>query len=585
MRRIAGHGTILISLALLLLAIACGGGSGGNTSGGSANPTIISVSVSCSPSSIQVNQTSTCSATVAGTGDFSSAVNWTASSGSINKVGNYTAPGTPTTATIAATSVQDPGQSGNAQITVTKPNPVPFIDPPLTPMTAAPGGSSFNLTVNGAGFVSGAVVEWNGDPLTTTFVNKYRVTASVAATDIAKATTASVTVLNPKPGGGTSNVEFFTVSEFVSAPNFTVDAPNFGDVVPTGDGIAVDLNGDGKLDWVGTGGSLTCCELLVLLGNGDGSFRPPTAYPVPGGGFSFVVGDFNGDGKLDLAVLTSNLQPQELLVFFGKGDGTFGSPTTFATVVNFLGGVGDFNGDGNLDLLAGINTANGFQVSVLLGNGDGTFQAPVNYAVGPPLTGGIVVGDFNGDGILDIVCTTQSNTGSAQISVLLGIGDGTFASVSQIPMTFGALGLIAADFNEDGKLDLVTTVDSQTGAISVFLGNGDGTFQDGTVYLTGGEFDSELISGDFNSDGKLDLVVTNALSYFTVLFGTGDGTFTNGIVYSGSRVSPVATGDFNGDGTLDLAGPGPSALALLLQVNSGGASRTMQSMPISTGKR
>jgi hypothetical protein len=588
MRRISGLGASLISISLVLLAVGCGGGGGsGNGGSGNTNADITSISASCSPSSIHVNQTSTCSALVTGTGAFNPAVNWTASSGSIDGNGKYTATETAITATVTATSAQDMSKSATAQITVTRPNPVPFVNQPLVPMTAAPGGSSFALTVNGDGFVPGAVVNWNGNPLVTRFVNNSELTATVPQSDIAHANTASVTVLNL--GGGTSNVQFFTVSDAVTAPTFTVDAPSFGNVVPTGGGLAVDINGDGKLDWVGPGASVqagkqVCCELVVLLGNGDGSFQSPVAYPLPDNEFgSVAVGDFNGDGKLDVAVLGSGVS-----VFLGKGDGTFGAPIGSAAA-NSSGdvAVGDFNGDGELDLVATITTGNNqSQVSVLLGNGDGTFQTAVNYPIDAPTINGMVIGDFNGDGRLDIICATQFTGSSAELSVLLGFGDGTFATVRQIPMTYAALALVTADFNGDGKLDLVTTVDSLTGAISVFLGNGDGTFQDGIVYLTGGILNDGLIAEDFNNDGKLDLVVTNPgpPSNFILLFGAGDGTFPNGIVYSGISFFPISTGDFNGDGKLDLLGFGgtASAFTLLLQVNSQHQTGTVQWVRIST---
>lgn len=140
---------------------------------------------------------------------------------------------------------------------------------------------------------------------------------------------------------------------------------------------------------------------------------------------------------------------------------------------------------------------------------------------------------------------------------------------SKFPCPYEAFGLITADFNADGKLDLVTTVNSLTGAISVFLGNGDGTFQSGVTYITGGQFDNDLVAGDFNADGELDLALNTNQNGFTLLFGAGDGTFPTGVAYSvGSAFLPLAAGDFNGDGTLDLAGylkSGASGFALLLQ--------------------
>jgi hypothetical protein len=138
---------------------------------------------------------------------------------------------------------------------------------------------------------------------------------------------------------------------------------------------------------------------------------------------------------------------------------------------------------------------------------------------------GLVLGDLNGDGSIDIVCATEFTPDDAHFSVLLGFGDGSFANPIQVPMTYGASGLMAADFNGDGKLDLVTSVDSITGAISVFLGNGDGTFQDGVITLAVNTSDPAI----------------------TLLLGVGDGTFPSGVDYSLSAgFSLEAAGDFNG---------------------------------------
>jgi hypothetical protein len=233
------------------------------------------------------------------------------------------------------------------------PVPVPFINQPLYPAAAAPGGHAFTIIVNGTGFVSGSVVTWNGSALPTTFVNSDQLTAAVPAADIANPGTAWVTVWN---GGVNSNVAYFEITyprvsvSFQPVLNFYAGAnPN---------SVAVgDFNGDGKLDLAIADG----LEVMVLLGNGDGTFLPAVAYVAGKQPLSVAVGDFNGDGKLDLVVAN--------------------------------------DGSNN--------------VSVLLGNGDGTFQAVGNYAVGLyPIS--VAVGDFNGDGKLDFVV---ANDGSPYVSV------------------------------------------------------------------------------------------------------------------------------------------------------------------------
>jgi hypothetical protein len=247
---------------------------------------------------------------------------------------------------------------------------------------------------------------------------------------------------------------------------------------------------------------------------------------------------------------------------------------------NFAGGdgaisvaVADFNGDGKPD----IAVANAFacdtcaergSVGILLGNGDGTFQPPRSYDSGGSETGGIAIADLNGDGKFDVIvantcaagtfCDANSNTGS--VAVLLGNGDGTFQpahaySTGKQLSSYLALG----DFNRDGKLDVVVA-DGCGGCglhnIAVLLGNGDGTFGSPRSYELGGE-PQGIAVGDIDGDGKLDVVVglesdsgqPNGSS--VVLFGEGDGTFPTSRTLNPAGTYP-ALADVNGDGRLDL---------------------------------
>src|SRR5882724_3486850 len=155
------------------------------------------------------------------------------------------------------------------------PIPVPLINNPLSPTSVAPGGPAFTLTVNGTGFVSGAKIKWNGTALTTTFVSGSQLTATVPATNIVTAATATITVSNPPPGGGTSNVVFFDISSPVSTLTFSTSYNFAGG--PYGM-IAADFNGDGKLDLAAMSlptGATSNLSVSVQLGNGDGSFQMP----------------------------------------------------------------------------------------------------------------------------------------------------------------------------------------------------------------------------------------------------------------------------------------------------------------------
>ena len=183
-------------------------------------------------------------------------------------------------------------------------NPVPFVDQPLLPDATAPGGGAFTLTVNGAGFVPASVVKWNGSPRATTFVSSSQLTAKILASDIARASTASVTVVSPGPGGGISNTQFFSIAVAEASASFlpAVTYPYGGD--HGGYFLAVaDVNGDGKLDIVVANGD---GSVDVLLGNGDGTFRPALVYDAGGAQpVSVAVADLNGDGKPDLVVANS----------------------------------------------------------------------------------------------------------------------------------------------------------------------------------------------------------------------------------------------------------------------------------------
>ncbi len=432
------------------------------------------------------------------------------------------------------------------------PSPVPLVNQPLSPAAVAPGGAAFTITVNGTGFVSGSTVKWNGSVLTTTFVSESKLTANVQASDIASPSTASVTVVNPAPGGGTSNAAFLIVANPIASVSLSAPANYAAGTTPFCVKTA-DFNDDGKLDLaVANEGN---DNVSIFLGKGDGTFEPAVNYSVESVPDSLVVGDFNHDGKLDLAV--SNFTSGTVSVLLGNGDGTFQPAVSYGVGSNPQGAaVGDFNGDGKLDIVVTNGSSNSNSVSVLLGNGDGTFEKAVDYGVGTsPISVG--VGDFNGDGKLDLVV---ANEASGNVSVLLGNGDGTFQTAVNYPAV-GLNSVVVGDFNGDGKLDFAVgeglcRKTSCPNNLETFLGNGDGTFQPGQLspavpFVTG-----HLIElGDFNGDGKLDLITANETSGSVSLFlGTGTGEFQPAVTYPiGTNPFAIAVGDFNDDGRLDIA--------------------------------
>jgi hypothetical protein len=278
-------------------------------------------------------------------------------------------------------------------------------------------------------------------------------------------------------------------------------------------------------------------------------FAPAVNYPVGNNPYSVAIGDFNGDGKLDLAVANKN--DNNLSILLGNGDGTFQQGGIFPTDSPIFLTAADLNHDGKLDLVTGNNFSN--HISVLLGNGDGTFQTAVNYPTNTE-TVGVAVGDFNKDGIPDLAAASQ---GAGEVYVLLGNGDGTFQPAVGYACGTFAREVAVGDFNKDGNLDLVVANQGEN-TVSVLLGSGDGTFQTGVKYATGPDPTSVKV-GDFRGNGILDIVTANfnfagGTGTVSVLLGNGDGTFQAAQSYTTDlHAHSVALADFNNDGRLDIA--------------------------------
>lgn len=335
--------------------------------------------------------------------------------------------------------------------------------------------------------------------------------------------------------------------------------------------IVADLNGDGIPDLAGVGLN----SAAVMLGNANGVFRARVEFPAGGPAQDLTAGDFNGDGRTDLAV-SINDPTVSLALLTGNGDGTFNAPVTFqintARVDSPAIVATDLDNDGRLDLVL-AHAISCFTspctaartITVLLGFGDGTFQFPIEIEVGTGMSR-IAVGDFNRDTIKDLAIAGDRS----QVYTLLGVGNGTFLQQPTITLTADTLGvdgtdIDAGDLNGDTIQDLVVAIPTNGSRTAVLLGNGDGTFQPARIITEPNlRVPQFQVIGDFNRDNRQDLAITLAngsQGLMEIRSGNGDGTFSAPVLYavppplSSVGGGTIVTGDFNGDGRPDVGLP------------------------------
>jgi len=286
--------------------------------------------------------------------------------------------------------------------------------------------------------------------------------------------------------------------------------------------VIADFNGDGKADIAKA--DLESNTVSVLLQNADGSFQGPVFYSVGGGPSSIQQGDVNGDRKLDLLFINST--DKTLGILLGNGDGTFQPEQVVSLPTDSMSllAVGDFNGDRKLDfaITTGVQVGQ-YDVAVSIGNGDGTFQAPVAYHLPTDSPISLAAADFNNDGVLDLVSACGFSDSCSSISVLLGNRDGSFQTATTTTVNEITAGIVLGDFNHDGNLDIATSTYGDTYTnLTVLTGNGDGTFSVAVLPL---KF-MPLAAGDLNGDGNPDLVgVPFDGGMMEALMNNGDGTF------------------------------------------------------------
>jgi hypothetical protein len=441
--------------------------------------------------------------------------------------------------------------TSNTQTITVLPAGPPFLT--TTAITSSGSAGNYTLTATVTGF-SSTVLTGN-----VSFLN----------------TTNSNALLGTAPLGAST-----AVPGFKNGPTSPVAVGSPASAVAVGD-----FNGDGILDVAALNDVDPVGSVTILIGDGSGGFTARPAIPVGAAPYAVAVGDFNGDGILDL--VTANQHGNNVTILLGNGDGTFtqapGSPVAVGGTPHSVA-VGDFDGDGIADLAVANSASN--TVTILRGNGSGGFTqftgSPVAVSAGPE---SLAVGDFNGNGILDLV---TANRGSGTVSIMLGNGSGGFSNATGSPVTVGSnpLWVAVGDFNGDGIADLATA-NLNDNNVSLLRGNGSGGFAPfPSSPVAVGPAPYGVAVGDFDGDGIADLAVVNHNSNnVSVLRGNGSGGFTpfaGSPVAVGSGPYPAVVGSFSGLSFAEVAVPnlGSSNISILLSSITETATATLAGVSV-----
>ena len=342
-----------------------------------------------------------------------------------------------------------------------------------------------------------------------------------------------------------------------------------------------DVNGDGKADLIVTNQASGAVpnSVSVLLGNGNGTFGAAQTIALPAAPLPLAESDLRHTGHLDIVTGNHN---GTVSVLFNNGSGSFTLNNSYSTGLANAQAIalGDFNGDGKPDIaIVGDDTNLTNNLVVLINNGDGTFAAPVDYSI--PHAHLAAITTFTSTQVVGGLPTTVTNLAIADqdggsVTVMLNNGDGTFRSGADYTVGTAPVSISSADFNTDSKSDLVVA-NSGGGSVSVLLGNGDGTFQSAVntavpgVPAGGGPLKVRV--ANMNNDGKPDLLMllsSGSSADAAVMLGNGDGTFHTGtlIQTGGAQRAAIAAGDLNGDGLTDVVVADPTQVATLLNITN-----------------
>jgi hypothetical protein len=428
--------------------------------------------------------------------------------------------------------------------------PTPISSPAPPTLGDYPSSSSIQLSGNTTVMPNAAPTDTTSMSVSTTTSFKGTLAASpttgvVIVTDAHPAGTYTVTVTAVGPAGTTAKTFALTVTGNPCGAGLTVGFTHATDVHTGNNPYSVaigDFNRDGKQDLAIA--NVTNGGISIRLGDGLGGFSGLTGAASVGSPHSVAIGDLNGDGLQDLAVAAADIGGN-IPIDLGDGLGGF-SYIRNVTVgsVPWSIAIGDFNRDGKQDFAV----ANLFEatVSIRLGDGLGGFISPTEINEGGAA---IAIGDFNGDGKQDLVLTP----GPDIISIRLGDGLGGFSDPTHVSVASNPRSVAIGDFNGDGRPDLAVG-NAGSGTVSIRLGDGSGDFS-GSIEVTVGFSPSSIAIGDFNGDGIQDLAVANYDSdTVSIRLGDGTGGFSGSTeINVGANPSSVAVGDFNEDGVQDLA--------------------------------